>query len=206
DETAKHIIAYIFDAWIRVMSPYTPFFAEEMWERIGGEGFVVNALWPKVEEELYNAEAILAMEYTDRLINDIREIVRVQRRKPRKVTILVVKPNEYNELRKAIEYFELGKPMKDFVREYISKAKDKRIASTKAVQLFKFVSTLPPQLRTLIMKTGIDEKNVIRELSDWIKVQIGAEIETYYYDEVKTYIKDKRKLPLPLKPAIYIEF
>lgn len=206
DETAKHIIAYIFDAWIRVMSPYTPFFAEEMWERVGGKGFVVNTLWPKVEEEYYSTRAVLAMEYTDRLISDIREIVRVQRRKPRKITVLVVKPNEYNELRKAIEYFELGKPMKDFVREYISKAKDKRIASTKAIQLFKFVSTLPPQLRTLIMKTSIDEKSTIRELSDWIKVQIGAKIEVYYCDEVETYIKDRRKLPLPLKPAIYIEF
>jgi len=34
------------------MSPYTPFFAEEMWEKIGGEGFVVNTYLHSLEDFL----------------------------------------------------------------------------------------------------------------------------------------------------------
>jgi len=206
DEIAKYIIAYIFDAWIRAMSPYTPFFAEEMWEKISGEGFVINTTWPKIEDELYSGEALLAFEYTDRLVNDIKEIVRVRKKKPKKIIIHVVKPVEYDELRKAISYFESGKPMKEFIRDMVSEAKDKRTASVKARQLYEYVSTLSPPVRALIMKTCLDEKKTMEALSEWIKVQIGADIEIYYHDEEGAPIIGKKKPSLPLKPAIYIEF
>ncbi len=206
DEVAKHIIALIFDAWIRAISPYTPFFAEEMWKLIGGEGFVVNASWPKISEELYKPEAILAMEYIDRVVNDIREIIRVQKKTPRRIILHVVEPKEYDDLREAIKFITEGKTMREYIRKAIEHAKDKKKASTRARQIFELASSLNPRLRELVLKTTIDEKEVVKKLEEWIRNQINAVIEVYYHTEENAPVIGKKKSCIPLKPAIYIEF
>ena len=45
----------IFMDFATLLSPYAPHIAEEMWMKLGGEGFVVNANWPSYNEE-YLAE------------------------------------------------------------------------------------------------------------------------------------------------------
>ncbi len=204
DERSKAVLAYIFSLWIRAMAPYTPFFAEEMWSLIGGEGLVVESSWPVIEEELYNPEALLAIEYVNRLINDIREIIRVRKKKPKKITVYVSKTEDYELLRKAIDYIASSKSMKDYIRDYIASAIDKKSASRKARQIYELVSSLPPYIKELVVKTVIDEKKVIETLRDWISKQFNADITVYYIGERR--LPDKKKQSIPLKPAVYIEF
>lgn len=37
-------------AFVKLVSPYAPHLGDELWEKLGGKGFVVNAEWPKWDE------------------------------------------------------------------------------------------------------------------------------------------------------------
>ena len=39
-----------FEVFIKLLSPFAPHICEEMWESIGGEGFVATAPWPEYDE------------------------------------------------------------------------------------------------------------------------------------------------------------
>lgn len=203
DEISKHIIAYVFDSWIRMMAPYTPFFAEEMWKIIGGEDFIINTSWPTVDDKYFSPQALLSMEYIDRLINDIREIVRVRKGKPKKIMVYVVDPGAYGTLRKAIEYIVSGRTMKEFIRDIVMDAVDKRRAANIARKVYGLASSLPLYLRDLILATEFDEKKAIEALHKWIKKQVEAPLEVRYVNEAREL---RGKEAYPLKPAIYIEF
>ncbi len=203
DEIAKHILAYVFDSWIRMMSPYTPFFAEEMWNIVGGEGFVMDAGWPSIGEEYFSPEAILSMEYIDRLVNDIREIIRVKGGRPKKVMVYVVRPADYGLLRDALECIGSGRSMREFIRSVVAGAGDKRRASMRARRIYELASSLPDHLRDLVSRVEFDEKRAILDLRDWVERLVGASVEAYYVDEAGEL---RGKEAYPLKPAIYIEF
>ena len=46
-------------ALIRVLAPFAPHLAEELWERLGEQGFVLNAPWPAYDEALAAAGLVL---------------------------------------------------------------------------------------------------------------------------------------------------
>ncbi len=204
DEVAKTILAHILSSWIKAMAPYTPFIAEELWNRVAGEGFVVNSSWPVVEDKYYSPEALLAFEYISRLISDGREIIRVRKKEPVKVKIYVVKQHEYSMLHKALKYINETKSMKDYIRDVISSMTgDKKKIAQKARQVFELASSLSPYIKELIREKSIDEKSVIDSMKEWIEKQIGAPIEVYYAEET---VMPVGKTSIPFKPAIYIEF
>ncbi len=203
DESSSRILAFILESWIKIMSPFTPHYAEELWEQIGGEDFVSLTSWPSVEEKLYSSEALLAFEYINRLIDDVREIIRVRKKKPRKVKIYVSSPSEYQMLKKAVEYIVSAKTMKDYIRDAISTARNKKEAARTARKIYELASGLPVHIRELISETTIDEKNIIEDLRKWLEKQLGAEVIVEYRDSVVGRIP---KESLPFKPAIIIEF
>jgi len=47
-----------FEALARLLSPFAPHFAEELWEALGGEGFVADAAWPEADPALLVAEEV----------------------------------------------------------------------------------------------------------------------------------------------------
>ncbi len=47
-----------FDVLARSLSPFAPHFAEELWEALGGEGFVAEALWPEPDAPLLADEEV----------------------------------------------------------------------------------------------------------------------------------------------------
>ncbi len=43
---------------IVLLSPYAPHLAEELWEEVGGEGFVIDAVWPEANSQYLVAEKV----------------------------------------------------------------------------------------------------------------------------------------------------
>ena len=44
--------ARFFDVVARLLQPFAPHFAEELWSKLGHEGFVFQAMWPEFDEAL----------------------------------------------------------------------------------------------------------------------------------------------------------
>ncbi len=212
DNTRSPTIAWvlnkIIDTWIRLIAPITPHLAEELWEKTGRKGFVSKAKWPSVEKEYIDIDAEVAEYYVDRIIADVREIVKVTGRTTiNRIVFYVSSPEDYTLLRKAIEMVEASRPLKDFIREILPVVKEKKKIAKIAKKYYDLASQIPPYIREYILNKTLDEKNIIKEATKYISRILNAtKIEVYEASdpEAPDY-GNKKKLAMPLKPAIYVE-
>ncbi len=79
-----------FEDFLKIISVFAPHIAEELWERIGGKGFVSLASWPvcdesKIDEELERQEAAV-----EKLAEDINHVVKLVGKKMSKAYVYVL--------------------------------------------------------------------------------------------------------------------
>ncbi len=56
----------------RLLSPYAPHLAEELWQRLGGEGFVCQQPWPRFDPALVAEEQVTyAVQVMSRMRADV---------------------------------------------------------------------------------------------------------------------------------------
>jgi leucyl-tRNA synthetase len=72
-EISPAAIAEVFRGLIRLLAPFAPFFAAEMWEQIGGEGVVFRTPWPAVNPELAREDEIeIPVQVNGKLVNVVK--------------------------------------------------------------------------------------------------------------------------------------
>lgn len=193
---------------VKLISIYTPFFAEELWHRMGKEGSVIN-------ESLRDAgnpdpEAELAIMYIDDLIKDIKAITKVIGQ-PKKVTIVVSDDErKWAILKSVAESLVNNLSKRDAIRKAAKSAKEAGIfpkTITKEVsKIYDRFGNLPTDLLEYIAKGGkVNEFEVITELMDYVKARVGAEIDVQAASQARGVPAQKVKASMPLRPSIYIE-
>ena len=210
DKPSAKILKYFFDIWARLLSPFAPFIAEEIWNILGNKGFVSIASWPKVKSEYINRETELKEEYFRKLIADIKEILKVTKvKKPKKIVIYtaaawkrkigeIVAANmdgsDVEVFRKTIKQVMSMDEIKRYRKEVVDAVKN----------IIKIFREVPEQLREEIAK--IDEYSVLEEFKKRIMKATNSSEVIIMKEEKATYDPlRKAKYALPLKPAIYIE-
>lgn len=197
DEVAKWVLRYTVERWVKMMTPFTPFFAEEMWHELGFNTFVVTEPWPVKDEELVNPLAEAAKEYVEKVIEDIKEIIKVAKiEKPKKVRIEVASPEQVKMLKMAVEFVNSGKSLREFMAEATKVFGKKEAKSLR--QAFERATSLSESMRSVIARGEFDEKAVLEEFKRLIEEEVGSEVEIRRYEGGK-------KRPEPLRPAIYVE-
>jgi leucyl-tRNA synthetase len=197
DDTAKWTLKYLVERWVKLMAPFTPFFAEEMWHLLGKETFVTTEPWPATERELLNPLAEASKAYVEKLIDDIKEIIKVAKiEKPKKVRIEVAPKEAHAQLKMALDYIKEGRSMREFMSEAVKKFGKRSAPELKKV--YQHALSLESVVKEAVLNYDIDEEKILKEFKNLIEKRVGAPVE------ITTYSGGKKK-PLPLKPAIYVE-
>lgn len=66
---------------IKLLSPFVPHVAEELWERIGGKGFVSLALWPEVDESKIDEKFDKIEQALEKTVSDVLNILKIMKEK-----------------------------------------------------------------------------------------------------------------------------
>ena len=78
---------------IKLLSPFCPHLAEELWEIIGNKPFISTASWPKTDESKINEKFEKEEESTDKAVSDITNILKLIKTETKKVYLYVL-PND----------------------------------------------------------------------------------------------------------------
>ncbi|NPA04766.1 MAG: leucine--tRNA ligase [Crenarchaeota archaeon] len=197
-------------AWIRMLAPIVPHFAEEMWRILGGEGFVSTAAWPVPHADMRDPFAELTVYYADRVVEDIKEILKLAKISRPRVIIAVSKPSHW-VLASAVARGQLDrKAMKEVIRSIMPliPREERKEAAFKARKLYEALMPVDRDVKALIASMKeFDEKKALEELKDYIKTLTGAEeIVIVYLDEAGDKVpRQKARAAVPLRPAIVIE-
>ena len=88
---------------IKLISPFCPHMAEELWEKINGKGFVSLEKWPESDSSKINEKFEKAEQANDKLVSDIINIIKLIKEKQDKeaakvyVYVLPQEKDYYNE-------------------------------------------------------------------------------------------------------------
>ena len=102
----QKLINEFIEIQTKLISPFCPHIAEELWEKIGNKGFISLAKWPTVDESKINPKFDQEEQIIEKLSGDINNIMRiVQEKQGEKKTkaFIYVLPNELNLYNNSIE-------------------------------------------------------------------------------------------------------
>ena len=200
---------------IKLLSPFAPYFCEEVWEIMGNDSYVSLAQWPEINQ----SKIILKSEDNERLIQsiifDIQKITKVTKMVPKKISIYTASSIKCTLYRKILDRIQrqatpnFGQIMKEFVNDNEVKDLVKRNPDL-VKKIIDDILSESVDVRERRMKIdSFDEKIPLEDGKSLLVSEVGNnQLELYIYledDNDKYDPKQKSKFARPYKPAIYIE-
>ena len=206
------ILHQINEERVKMLSPFAPHIAEEMWEKLGNSGLVSKAKWPQYSKEKMDATAIQSEELLKSTIEDISNILKVTKITPKKIVIYVnsdsVKSKVYRKILQIMVGGQnnMGVVMKELIADpETTEAKKMPDFVQKTI---KDLHSESEEIKSMKMESKeFDEKEFLSlELSSIGKNEFGVDIEVYSTTDDNIYDpKGKARHARPFKPAILIE-
>ncbi|MFH1420457.1 MAG: leucine--tRNA ligase [Candidatus Aenigmatarchaeota archaeon] len=85
----KETLKYALETFAKMMSPFAPHFAEELWSRLGNATFACTNKWPVPDERLIDKEAEGSEDVVKNVLADIRDVRKLVKFEPKRLTIFV---------------------------------------------------------------------------------------------------------------------
>ena len=178
-----------YESTIKLLSPFCPHIAEELWEKIGNKGLISLDKWPKYDEKKINEELDAQDEFIFNTIKDIQNISKFVKTKPRKVIISVSEKWKYITIKKIKKEME-----EDFeISRIIKKVMDKHHAKEISKLVPQFIKN-PKKLPEILLSQEI-ELNILQKNISKFEEKFNLEIE----------IKSGDPKAMPGKPSILFE-
>lgn len=200
---------------IKLLSPFAPYFCEEIWEIMGNDSYVSLAQWPEINQ----SKITLKSEDNERLIQsiifDIQKITKVTKIVPKKISIYTASSIKCTLYRKILDRIQrqatpnFGQIMKEFVNDNEVKDLVKRNPDL-VKKIIDDILSESVDVRERRMKIdSFDEQIPLEDGKSLLVSEVGnnqLELHIYSEDDNDKYDpKRKSKFARPYKPAIYIE-
>jgi len=203
----------LLSAWVRLLAPFAPHICEEIWELMGGEGFVSVAPWPEPDESRIDVEAEVEEKLLMDVLEDTNEIMKVlKKERPKRICYYVAAPWKWHVYLVALDMaregrLELRELMKKLMAEPEMRKKAKEVADI-ARQIVEDIRGISAEERERRAKLGaLDELGVLKEAADFLARELRAgEVLVFSEEDPERYDPAKRaRLARPFRPAIYVE-
>ena len=88
-----------------MLTPFAPHTCEELWEKLGEKAFISTQKWPEPDEKLINEQAEKEEQMIRNTIEDIRHVLKLVKKKPKKIYLYVIPPDleNFNDSKETFE-------------------------------------------------------------------------------------------------------
>lgn len=210
-EVTQHVLYRVLEAQVKMLAPFTPHISEEIWEAMGGEGFISKAPWPEVDRSMIRPDVEELELMVKTCLEDIQNILKATGAKPKVVHLYTATGWKWKIYLKALQQAAMGTlEVGDLIREALKEDELRtrpREVSEYARATVEEVRRLPEETLKRRLKLGIvNELKLLQDALEFFASELGCEVTIN--DESDPWIKDpegRAKRSKPYKPAIYIE-
>jgi leucyl-tRNA synthetase len=205
------VFSEVLEAQVRMLSPVTPHICEEIWEKMGREGFVSLAAWPKPDEAKVDFSAEENEVLIRNMLEDTLNIFKATSITPKKICYYTAASWKWKVYLKALKKSVSDKIIQsELITELMRDPEMKKAAKHVAKfvsQIIDEVNRMPSEKKRRQLKIGImDENETLKEAEAFFKREFNAEICVYNEEDLDCHDPKKRaQLARPYRPAIYIE-
>jgi len=211
ERTDSKVLREALEIWIRLLAPFAPYICEEIWNKMGKEGFVSLAEWPIYAEKKVNIQAEETESLIESVLEDTSNILRATKIVPKKICYYTAAPWKWKVyltmLEKAISTkVVLSGLMKELMTDPDLKKMAEKVAKF-ASQVIEEINRLPDDKKHRRLKVGVlDETQALKDAENFFEREFNAKIYAYHEDDPQRHDpKKKAVLAKPYRPAIYIE-
>jgi len=205
------ILHKIYSARVKMLSPFAPHIAEEMWSVLGNSEMVSKSSWPTVSLESIDSTAIQSENLLKSIMDDIANILKVTKITPKKIAIYTANSFKSKAYHAILEKVMDGNTnMGSVMKELIANPDTSDIKKNPdfVQKTIKDILSEPTEIRQTKLQTReFDEKKLVAdELISIAKKDFGVDVVVYSEDDSDIYDpKGKARHARPFKPAIFIE-
>jgi leucyl-tRNA synthetase len=188
-----------FETYIKLLAPFAPHVAEEIWEKLGHDNIIVKEKWPSYREELIDEKSEYLDELIENLKDDIRSVITLTKIEPKKIKVIISDAWKYEFMNL---YKKIIKETRD-IKEITQKVMQTDLR-TKGQEITKLIPLFLKDESKLTKKeiTQREEIENIKENIELIKDEFKCEIEVECADNSN---EAKAKKAMPGKPAVLVE-
>ena len=203
------VLRRFIEVQTKILAPFAPHFAEEVWRRTGRRGFVSNAPYPESKASEIDESAEAAERYLRAVIDDVREILKVTGLTPKRIVVYAApswKARAYARIASMAgsQGLDIGGAMKALMADPELRDRGGEVQS--------FVKRVVPDLSRLgaedlrTRTQPLDERGFLAEAGRFLIEELKAPVEVL--DAEAPGIPDPKgraRSAIPWRPAIYVE-
>jgi leucyl-tRNA synthetase len=209
DPNVRAVIKYVLETIVRLIAPFAPHMCEELWERMGGTGFVSAAGYPTVDQTLIDDRTEISENFIKGVVADTSEITRVTGIVPAKICYYAAPKWKWDAYLKVIQILECGTDPKQLIREAMKDPEIRRRGGEAAKFIGNVsqcaVSMQKEDRQRLLQAGGIDEQEALKSSLPFLSSIFRCGIEVYPGESPAFDPKRKAGQASPMRPAIYVE-
>ncbi len=185
---------------VKIINPFTPHLAEELWERLGNEGFVNQSSWPEVDGSVIDEKAEAAFELQESLASDIRTVMElVKMESPKSIELIVAAAWKHKLIARLKELFEETRNLGDILKK-IMQDEDFRKFGKDVSKLVPVLVKNPSRMPKTLLEHD-DELEMIKESLPFLKKQFSCPVSVVRAEDSDN---PKANVALPGKPGIIV--
>ncbi|MDY6776746.1 MAG: leucine--tRNA ligase [Candidatus Nanohaloarchaea archaeon] len=200
DELNREVVDEFLEHQVRMMAPFTPHLCEELWDEIGGEGFVSEAEWPEADEDAIDREVEAGEEVLEEAVSDMREIAGLVDDFDT-VKVIVASGWKREAVKTIREQFEEGELETGEAMNVLTEDEELRKHGQELSSMVEDYREEPGELPPVVMEEG-EELELFEEASGFLSTEFDAEVEIEREEESG---EEKAGRSRPGKPAIVLE-
>lgn len=196
----KALMNSLIEAQIIMLSPFSPFLCEEIWEQLGKKEFVSTATWPAAEKSKIRKELDIGEEIVKSVLEDTASVLKlIKKEHPQKITLLIAAAWKFTVFAKLHELMKDTKNPKVLLQQILEDASLKKYGKDIVKFLPKLVSSgkIPVSL-----KTEEAEEKILHHAKQFFEEEFGCSVEIL---RALNSGHPKALHALPGKPAIVVE-
>lgn len=200
EDPNKELMNRIIESQIIMMSPFTPFICEELWEKIGKKKFVASEKWPKADAAKINPAANLQEQIIQLTIEDVNSVLRIAKiEQPKKITLFVGSEWKYLFYEFLKEELEKTRNFGDIMKSLATKETFRRHMN-EATQIVQKILKSGKKIDVVLSRN--DEIDLIEDAIIFLKSEFNCDVE---FVKEENSLNVKAKLAMPQKFGVFVE-
>ena len=200
----------ILSARVKMLSPFAPHIAEEMWEKLENAGVVSKSLWPSTHKEDVDNASLESENLLKSTMDDIRNIIKVTKITPKKIIVYTSDHWKNIAYQKILSNVMKGEMNIGILIKLLISDKETEVVKKDPEFVKKTVNDIlsePIESRQMKLKTNIiNEREILSELDSLVQKDYGVNVHVFSESDPEKYDpKNKARTARPFKPAILIE-
>jgi leucyl-tRNA synthetase len=210
EEPSRSLLSRAAKTWIALLAPYIPYTCEELNSKLGGAELISISKFPKPDFSRINSLALVAEVLVQQLVEDAQSITKLLQNAPSKLYVFVAPSWAYNLVSLAIQSRKGRIKTSDSLTESFAKlpkVPKKDVANT-FPRIVKTLNQLGDDFVDLFSRISeeFEERVIYSDALHYLEREVGSKIVVQSAEDPKKYDpKEKARLALPFKPALYFE-